>query len=152
MHRDLVGLKRVPELLDECEATDCLLMHGGGEEHVAVFTLAFCLIKGRVGVLDQLGAVLARPVPDHYSDARVLHEVLTGKQERLAEHGKDPLCDLFGLGRRSQSLGQVEELVTPEAAQSVRGARHLFEAARERHQQLISYKVAEGAVHSFEVV
>ena len=62
MHRDLTGLKRVPKLLDESETADRLLVHLGREEHVAAFSLALGFVKGGVGVLDELGAVLARPI------------------------------------------------------------------------------------------
>ena len=134
VHRDLTGLKRVPKLVDERETADCLLVHGGREQDVAALTLALGLVQGGVGVLDELGPVLARTINDLDPDARVLFEVRPSEEERLGEHAEKTLGHLLSLSRGCQSLGQVEELVAPEAAQRVRGASHLFQAARERYE------------------
>ena len=62
------------------------------------------------------------------------------------------LGERLGLLARGEALGEVEELVAAEAAQRVRGARHLLEAPGDRPQQLVAREVAEGVVHALEVV
>jgi len=105
--------------------------------------LALGLVHGDVGVLEELGAVLARPFPDHDSDARVLFDLGPSEGERRGDHAEKALGHLLGLSRGSQSFGQVEELVAPQATQRVRRASYLLEATRERYEQQVADVVAE---------
>jgi hypothetical protein len=53
---------------------------------VAALALALGLVQGGVGVLDEFGPALARPLQDHGPDARVLLHLGPSEGERLGEH------------------------------------------------------------------
>jgi hypothetical protein len=53
---------------------------------VAALALALGLVQGGVGVPDEFGPGLARPLQYNGPDARVLFDVRPGEGERLREH------------------------------------------------------------------
>jgi hypothetical protein len=86
VNRDLTGLRRAPKLSDKLGTVDRLLAHGGGEQDVTTLALALGLVQGGVGVLDEFGPALARPLQDHGPDARLLLDLGPSEGERLREH------------------------------------------------------------------
>ena len=118
----------MPKPTEKLGAVGRLVVHGGGEDDTVALALALGLIKGGVGVLDELGPALARPLKDHGPDTRVLLDLGPSEGERLRAPRLKTLGHLLGLSRGHQLLGQVDELVAPEATQRVGGAGHVLKA------------------------
>jgi len=85
----------VPKLTGEREAIVHILVHSGRETTWRL-SLGAWLVHGDVGVLEELGAVLARPFPDHDSDARVLFDLRPSEGERRGDHAEKALGHLLG--------------------------------------------------------
>ena len=130
LHRDLTRRKRVPKVSEKLGPVDRLVVHGGGEDDVVARALALGLIQGGVSIPDEVGPGFARPLQHHGTDARVLFDLGPSEREGLRDHAQESLGHLLGLSRGHQLLGQVDELVAPEAAQCVGGAGHDLKAAR----------------------
>ncbi len=152
VHRDLAGVQRTAELLDEGESTHRLVMHLGSEDDVATSAVVFGLIEGGVDVLDYFARVCARAVPDNNSDARVLFNIESADGEGLADYFEKSRRQFLRLANRGQSFGEVQELVASESTECVRHARRLAEAVGNGGQQLIADEVPVRVVDPLEVV
>ena len=85
--------------MNGCELILRLRPHTRREDRVVALPLAFRLVESDVGVRHQLARIGVRPVPDPYSDARMLLNVGTGDEEGIGQRVEQSSGDprrLFG--------------------------------------------------------
>src|SRR5581483_1296263 len=151
MEDEFAALDRAAQVIFQMQAAHGLRVHGLVENLVAGNAVRLGAVHRRIGVAQEVFRVLVTERAVRNADADGRKNLIPVQVEGLFEQLLNPLGHLTGFAD-SDFIEQDRELVAAEPRNRVAGPEAVFQAARDRDQQVIADHVPQTVVDDFEAV